>query len=225
MLDYLEFQPAFSKKAIIIWLHGLGADYHDFYSLAEILQLPDFPIHFIFPNAPIRPVTINGHFPMRAWYDISSPNLGNDVDHAGISQSLSEIQSLIEAQQKENLHTPILLAGFSQGAVIAMMTALTASESIQGVIALSGYLPQDHFEPTQHPLPCFVSHGIRDAIVPFKAGEHAMQTLKQLHHSVTWHHNRREHTVDAETLEEIKKWLFCFSNSLDGNQLTTRVNS
>lgn len=212
MLDYIEYKPQTTPKAIIIWLHGLGADYHDFYSIAEILQTPNFPIHWVFPNAPIQPVSINGGMSMRAWYDIRSPKLITDTDDNGIRKSILAILDLIEEQKNVYPDLPILMGGFSQGAVIAMMMAQMQSQAIQGIIALSGYLPKTDFEMPIHHVPCFLSHGMNDAIVPFKAGEFAMQTLKQYQHDVTWHYNDREHGVDMETLNEIKKWLTEFSN-------------
>lgn len=201
-------QPSYS----IIWLHGLGADGQDFVPVADELALPT-AVRYIFPHAPQRPVTINGGYVMRAWYDIASPEIHARQDEAGIRASQAAVEELI-AQEVERGIAPqhIFLAGFSQGGAIALHTALRRRVPLGGVLALSTYLPLAETVAAEvraealH-TPVFMAHGRSDQVVPYALGEASRSMLEELGCTVDWHAYPMPHSVCPEELMDIQHWL------------------
>ena len=193
---------------------GLGADASDFVSIVPELQLSKkLPLRFIFPNAPFMPVTINNGYVMRAWYDIVSVSIENHADYAGIEKSTQQLRDLIQHEEQRGIPTnKIILAGFSQGAVIALTTGLTYSQRLGGIIALSGYLPQGNQLMKQatavnQSIPIFLGHGTDDTIVPYSLAKSACELLQKNNYVVGWHTYRMPHSVCAEEIEDIAKAL------------------
>ncbi|HEY5603889.1 MAG TPA: carboxylesterase [Gammaproteobacteria bacterium] len=214
MLDYEQAETGTGPEYCVIWLHGLGADGFDFYPIVPQLNLPDHPaIRFIFPHAPRQPVTINGGYVMRAWYDVISTDLTARQDKAGILRSAELINGIIREQAQQGIATHrIILAGFSQGGVMALQIGLRSAEPFAGIIALSCYLPlADELpvpEAKQEPyLPVFMAHGAYDAVVPFNAGLVSKERLEKLGYPVAWHRYAMEHSVCAEEIADISRWL------------------
>jgi phospholipase/carboxylesterase len=198
----------------IIWLHGLGASGDDFVPIVPQLQLPEsLAIRFIFPNAPVRPVTLNMGMPMPAWYDIFSLNRNSKQDEKGIHESSEAIQQLIKDQNAKGIRSDnIILAGFSQGGAIALHTALHYPEKLAGVMALSCYLPlHETFgttkEKANEPISIFMAHGASDAVVPFAFAELSKRMLLEHHYSVQWHTYPMEHSVCLEEIKDIGAWV------------------
>jgi phospholipase/carboxylesterase len=196
----------------IIWLHGLGADGQDFVPIADELKLP-VAVRYIFPHAPMRPVTINGGFVMRAWYDIASQSMDAQQDTAGIRASQSLVDILI-AQEVAHGIAPhnIFLAGFSQGGAIALHTALRQTAPLGGVLALSSYLPLAETAPRElleqtKSTPVFMAHGRSDPIVPYALGVASRDALLKFGYAVEWHEYAMQHSVCGEELEDIAAWL------------------
>jgi phospholipase/carboxylesterase len=196
----------------IIWLHGLGADGQDFVPLAEQMQLP-VPVRYIFPHAPMRPVTINGGFVMRAWYDIVGQNINAQQDATGIRASQLLIDTLIAEEAVHGIAPQnIFLAGFSQGGAIALHTALRQTAPLGGVLALSTYLPLS--EIAAHELreqtkttEIFMAHGRHDPVVPYALGVASKEALQRLGYTVEWHEYSMQHSVSEGELGDIKAWL------------------
>ena len=213
-LPHLTIETAPRPDAAVIWLHGLGADGHDFEPIVPQLGLQsDARIRFIFPHAPAMPVTLNGGYIMPAWYDIRQSDLGIEHDAAGIAESAKRIAMLIEQQRMHGIACErILLAGFSQGAAMALHVGLEREETPGGLIALSGYLLlPDTLESriantAEHP-PIFMAHGIHDPVVPYALGEAACRRLKTLKFNVEWHSYPMQHQVCAEEIHAIGAWL------------------
>jgi len=196
----------------IIWLHGLGADGQDFVPIADELKLP-VAMRYIFPHAPMRPVTINGGFVMRAWYDIASQSMDAQQDTAGIRASQSLVDILI-AQEVAHGIAPhnIFLAGFSQGGAIALHTALRQTAPLGGVLALSSYLPLAETAPRElleqtKSTPVFMAHGRSDPIVPYALGVASRDALLKFGYAVEWHEYAMQHSVCGKELGDIAAWL------------------
>jgi phospholipase/carboxylesterase len=213
-LSTIEIQPEAEHKYSVIWLHGLGADGHDFEGLVPQLHLTAIAhIHFIFPNAPIQPVTINGGMSMRSWYDILEMSLERRVDIDGIYQSASLIEPLIQQEIARGISsTNILLAGFSQGGVIALHTGLKHQHQLAGIIALSTYLPTVEQLKTErsvanHTIPIFMAHGIVDPVVAVESGKAAFDTLKSMNYNIEWHDYVMEHSLCLEEIEHISAFI------------------
>lgn len=209
-LDCLQIDPPVSPVATVIWLHGLGADAHDFEPIVDDLPLRSLvPTRFVFPNAPQRPVTINGGFVMRAWYDITAADLGRMVDIAGVEASCRQIARLVEREIAAGIDPArIVLAGFSQGGVIALETAVRYPERLGGVIALSTYLAQpDHLPAANESLPVFMGHGTDDPIVPFVLGQRSRAVLESRGYAVDWHAYPMPHSVCTQEISDIGAWL------------------
>jgi len=208
-INNIELAPALPAKGSVIWLHGLGADGNDFEPIVPELKLPiSLPLRFIFPHAPIRPVTINNGFAMRAWFDIYSMNINQRIDEEGIAASIKMVRDLIE--HEKNLGIPIkniVLAGFSQGAVIALSTGLSYPEPLGGVIALSGFLPNADQMPGHKSLPIFIAHGSQDVVVPCLLGQMTCDALTKAGYPVTWKEYAMEHSVCGEEVRDISEWL------------------
>ena len=213
MLDYEISEIGSKLEYCVIWLHGLGADGHDFFSIVPQLNLPAQPgIRFIFPHAPRQPVTINGGYVMRAWYDIIAPDLTMRQDKAGILRSAELIREIIDEQIQQGIaRDKIVLAGFSQGGAMALHIGLRETNGLAGIMALSCYLPlADELpvpEAADNDLPIFMAHGNCDAIVPLQAGVTSKDMLKTQGYPITWKDYPMEHSVCAEEIADISEWL------------------
>lgn len=221
-MDAIEINPSTSPVGTIIWLHGLGADGNDFAPIVPELQLPNtLPLRFIFPHAPKQPVTINQGYVMRAWYDIISLASDDHADHQGIQTSVELIHQLIQYEEKRGIPSEnIILAGFSQGAVIALTTGLTYPNKLRGIMALSGYLPQANAifakkSQANQTTPIFLAHGTEDAIVPYFLGESLHQSLEQQGYTVSWHNYPMPHSVSLQEINDIAAWIkHCYQSNI-----------
>jgi phospholipase/carboxylesterase len=212
-------QPIAKPEAAVIWLHGLGADGFDFVPLVPELALPDsVPVRFVFPHAPVRPVTVNNGLRMRAWYDIkvlsSSALAGPGMeDVAGIRQSEALVRGLVEQQIEAGIDPlRIVLAGFSQGGAVALQTGLRYPERLGGIMALSTYLPlrevvAQEVAAANRDLPILMCHGSADPIVPLTLGERSRDVLLQLKYPVDWHAYPMQHQVCPQEITVISHWL------------------
>lgn len=212
--DALVLEPELPATATVIWLHGLGADGYDFYGIVPQLRLPEpSSIRFIFPHAPIRPVALNRGAKMRAWYNIVEIKKDAFEDAVGIRESEKNIASIIEYEEMQGiLSSNIILAGFSQGGVIALQCGLRYPKSLGGILALSTYLPLAHTLPTEiheanRALPIFLAHGTEDEIIPIAWARNSRQILGQYQYSVEWHEYFMGHTVCPEEVHDIASFL------------------
>lgn len=212
MLPFVEIAPKTNPSAVIVWLHGLGADGYDFAPVVEEMQpLPH--IRFILPHAPPMPVTLNGGYVMPAWYDLHGLDFAARQDEAGMLASQARINALIAHEVARGIQPArILLAGFSQGGAIALLTALLHSPRLAGVIALSTYLPLAEklaydAVPTSRQAPIFMAHGIADDIIPLRIGAAARARLEELGYAVEWHEYSMPHTVCAEEVRDIREFI------------------
>lgn len=201
-----------APEGSIIWLHGLGADGHDFEPIVPELRLPaELELRFIFPHAPVRPVTLNGGMAMRAWFDIFSLDRGGPVDEEGIRASAALLDGLIAREQERGIAAnKIVVAGFSQGGAIALHAALRSSEKLAGVMGLSTYLPSKSLfsdEIAAPDLPIFMAHGTLDPVLPMMLGRDAADLLTEKGYSVEWHDYPMAHAVCAEEINDIRAWL------------------
>jgi len=196
----------------IIWLHGLGADGQDFVPIADELELP-VAVRYIFPHAPLRPVTINGGFVMRAWYDITGQSIDMQQDAAGIRASQMLVEALIAHEAARGIAPRnIFLAGFSQGGAIALHTALRQAVPLGGVLALSSYLPlagsaARELSEQSMATPVFMAHGRSDPVVPYALGVASRDALLEFGYAVEWHEYAMQHSVCEEELRDIAVWL------------------
>jgi phospholipase/carboxylesterase len=208
-MQAVEIDSAPNPQAAVIWLHGLGADGHDFEPIVPELRLTK-PVRFVFPHAPVRPVTINQGMRMRAWYDILQLGPGPE-DDAGVRASQNLVDELIAAEKKRGM-TKIVIAGFSQGGAIALQSALRHPERLAGVLALSAYLPlnaslQAERSAANREVPIFMAHGQYDDIIPLSRAEQSRQILERLDYKVEWHVYPMPHSVCPEELEDISAFL------------------
>ena len=213
-LETVELSSGPDPSASVIWLHGLGADGHDFEPLVPQLSWPGAPdIRFVFPHAPVRPVTLNGGMPMRAWYDILSMEAGRDHDGRGIVDSVNQTAVLIRREIDRGIPPErIVLAGFSQGGAIAVQLALRYPKRLAGLIALSTYLLfPDRLDSQVHEanrkLPVFAGHGTSDPMVPFGMGEALARQLESIGYPVEWHSYPMQHAVCPQEISDITAWL------------------
>jgi phospholipase/carboxylesterase len=213
MLDAIEMNTDGEIRASVIWLHGLGADGRDFVPLVPQLGLSGMGVRFLFPHAFVRPVTINGGYRMRAWYDIRWADLQRDVDAPGILQSVREVQELVERETALGIPANrILLAGFSQGGVIALYAGLTWSSPLAGILALSSYLALpamlgSEASAASHDTRIFMAHGSEDPVVPLALGEAARDCLLTAGYVVDFHCYSMPHSVCAEEVFDIRAWV------------------
>jgi len=209
--EYVEIGPAEAQYSVI-WLHGLGADGHDFEPLVPELGLDAHAVRFVFPHAPVQPVTVNGGMPMRAWYDIRSPQIQQQEDAGGIRASQATVEALIHREQQRGIETGhIILAGFSQGGAIALHTGLRHPEALGGILALSTYLPlAADFEQQRHPanqsIPIFMAHGKQDPIVPLWLAADSRDFLQQAGYQIEWHVYPMQHQVSLAEIGDISSW-------------------
>jgi phospholipase/carboxylesterase len=215
MLQTIEIDTAPNPNASVIWLHGLGADYHDFEPLVpEIVTNRERAWRFVFPNAPVRPVTINGGMSMRAWYDILGFERLRAEDTAGFRDTDARIAELVEKQIERGIPAArIVLAGFSQGGAVALYTGLRYRERLAGVMALSCYLPlagtlEAERAPANAGVPIFMAHGLDDGVLPIGMGLESREKLKVLGYSVEWHQYRMPHSVCPPEVADIRQFLF-----------------
>ncbi len=216
--EMVEIVSGPNPTGSVIWLHGLGADGHDFEPIVAELGLPrSLALRFVFPHAPERPVTINGGMSMRAWYDILSLDRDGPIDEAGIRDSAGILNSLIVRERDRGIESKnIVVAGFSQGGAIAIHTALRFPERLAGLMALSTYLPLPQSfdaEVTGNPaagnqdLPIFMAHGSFDPMLPMHLGQSSADLLNNAGFDVEWHDYPMAHAVCAEEIADIRAWL------------------
>jgi phospholipase/carboxylesterase len=211
----IDINPKGNKPmASVIWLHGLGADANDFVPLAEQFETMGMHnIRFVFPYAPVRPITVNGGMKMRGWYDIYELNLSAREDLEGIKDSEKLVELLIEREITLNVPSNrIILAGFSQGAAISLYVGARYPKPLGGIIALSGYLLNPAMlaqerNPANASIPIFMASGLFDPIVPFSLGENSRQRLSELGFPVEWHSYPMPHTVVPEEIEDMSVFL------------------
>lgn len=213
-LNSIEILPTATHRYSIIWLHGLGADGHDFESIVPQLRLKaQKHIHFVFPNAPIQAVTINGGMKFRSWYDISNLSLELEVDVDGIYQSAAAINELIEREIAQGITAEnILLAGFSQGGLIALHTGLRYPQKLAGILALSTYFPtvaalKTEASAANQSIPIFMAHGSMDSVVGMPTGKAAFETLKAMQYPISWHQYPMDHSVCMEEVADIATFI------------------
>jgi len=213
-LDCVEHETGPQPTHSVIWLHGLGADGHDFAPIVPELRLPaSLAVRFVFPHATIQPVTINGGMAMRSWYDILTPNLVKREDEAGIRTSEQAIQALIARENARGVPTSrIVLAGFSQGCAMTLHTGIRLKEKLAGLMGLSGYLPLiDMAAQERHSAnattPIFLAHGTHDPVVTLERAEASRAKLVELGYSVQWHTYPMPHSVCAQEIDDISSFL------------------
>ncbi|MCK5383115.1 MAG: dienelactone hydrolase family protein [Gammaproteobacteria bacterium] len=214
LLDAVEINPAGTPRACIIWLHGLGADGHDFEPLIPQLGLVDaLGVRVVLPHAPRRPVTINGGSVMPAWYDIVAQDFNRGQDSAGICESEQQLQALIRREIESGIPAEnILLAGFSQGGAIVLHTGLRYPQPLAGILALSSYLLQPDALAAEHAavndrIPIMMAHGTRDPVVPLSMAEQSREVLQQQGYRVAWHSYPMQHAVCPDEVRDIRDWL------------------
>lgn len=212
ILPHITLETGSAPRHSIIWLHGLGADGSDFVPLAEEMALP-VAVRYLFPHAPKRPVTINGGFVMRAWYDIATTDIGGTQDAEGIRASQLGIEQLIAQERARGIAASnIFIAGFSQGGAIALHTGLRHSERLGGLLALSTYLPLAETLPAEaaaanQDIPVFMAHGRSDPVVPYTLGVSSRDRLQQRGYALAWHEYAMPHSVCQEEIGDIADWL------------------
>ena len=212
--DGVEQETGADPRWSIIWLHGLGADGHDFEPIVPELVEDDWPpVRFVFPHAPVRAVTLNGGVRMRAWYDILGLEIAQRQDETGVRESIRFVQALIARENRRGVPTErIVIAGFSQGGAIALAAAVRHPQALGGVVALSTYLPiaeSTEAERTEanRGVPVFMAHGNLDPVVGHALGLMSKGFLENLGYRVAWHSYAMPHSVSAEEIEALSRWL------------------
>lgn len=213
-LECVVVETSSSIDSAVIWLHGLGSDGYDFQPIVKSLSLPEsLGVRFIFPHAPIRPVTINGSMEMRAWYDILEMTIERKVDSKNIAESCAQVEAIINAQIEAGIPSKrIVLAGFSQGGVIAYKLGLTTQSKLAGIMALSTYLVEsdtltDAAENVNGSTPILIHHGSEDPVVPLQLGTSAREVLLNKSYLVEFESYEMPHSVCPEQVVDISKWL------------------
>lgn len=220
VLPNITLDTGANPRHSIIWLHGLGADGEDFVPIAEEIALP-IAVRYIFPHAPMRPVTINGGYVMRAWYDILvgaasaeiADNIGRMEDAEGIRAAQEEIERLIAQERQRGVAAKdIILAGFSQGGAVALHAGLRHKERLGGILALSTYLPLPkklsvEAHTSNRDVPIFMAHGQFDPVIPYAFGRASAEELLQQDYPLQWHGYAMPHSVCPEEVEDIERWL------------------
>jgi phospholipase/carboxylesterase len=212
LLETIELETGKNPAASVIWLHGLGADGHDFEAIVPELDLPAVPIRFVFPHAPMQPVTINAGMVMRAWYDVSDAAIRRE-DEAGVRASQARLEALIVREKARGTGASrLLLAGFSQGGAVVLHAGLRHRERLAGIMALSCYLPVgDKLAAEAHAanrdVPIFMAHGTQDPVVAFPRALESRELLEHAGYAVQWHDYRMPHSVCADEIRDISTWL------------------
>ncbi|MDO6562687.1 carboxylesterase [Amphritea sp. 1_MG-2023] len=214
LLTCVEVEPTQPASASVIWLHGLGADGHDFEAVIPALKLPaSLPVRFVFPNAPIQPVTVNGGWEMPAWYDILEMTLERKIDVAGLLSSVQQINALIEREIARGIPAnKIVLAGFSQGGAVAYHTALCFPQPLAGLLTLSTYIAtaeliEQHRSVANQSIPVAIHHGDADDVVPLSLGLQANELLQQWQYKPQWQRWPVDHGLCLDEIEAIGVWL------------------
>jgi phospholipase/carboxylesterase len=213
LLPAVIMEPRGEAKASVIWLHGLGADGHDFAPIVPELGVDDLAVRFIFPHAPQQPVSINNGYVMRAWYDIISADFSQRQDESGVRASERLLRALIEQELAQGISSErIVLAGFSQGGAIVLHTGLRYPKPLAGIMALSTYLPlaeqvAGEVHAANADTPVFLAHGEYDPLIPLALADNTRQQLQDMGHAVEWHHYPMEHTVCDAEIQAISAWL------------------
>jgi phospholipase/carboxylesterase len=213
-LETIEKETGANPGASVIVLHGLGADGNDFVPVAQELDLRAAgAVRFVFPHAPVMPVTINGGYAMRAWYDILGTELVKREDEAGLRRSLAMVEGLIAREKQRGVPASrIVVAGFSQGCAMALLTGLRHTERLAGIVALSGYLPlagttaaERHDANTLTPI--FMAHGRMDNVVPLQRATASRDALQALGYGIEWHEYAMAHSVCPQEIADLNRWL------------------
>lgn len=215
LLDCVEINPSRQPIATIIWLHGLGADGHDFEAIVPELRLPEsLPLRYVFPHAPERSITINAGLRMRAWFDILDLKFRADsVDMDQFLESGDMLTALINNELKSGMPSDrILLAGFSQGGAIVLHTGLHYQKQLAGILAMSMHLPTIHdlateLNPANRKVPIMMVHGQMDPVIPMARAIETRQELTRMGYEVKWHEYPMQHTVCTDEIQEIRSWL------------------
>jgi phospholipase/carboxylesterase len=213
-LPAVEHETAAQPRYSILWLHGLGADGNDFAPIVPELVDSSWPaLRFVFPHAPVQPVSINGGMPMRAWYDIHGFDARAPQDEAGIRRSIGAVEALIAREHERGVPSErIVLAGFSQGGAIALAAGLRHAQPLAGIVALSTYLPiaatlAPERSAANARVPIFWGHGTADPVVVLQRGLDSRQRLEELGYTVAWHTYPMPHSVCAEEIADLRRWL------------------
>ncbi len=213
-LPCVTVEPKNDADACVIWLHGLGADGHDFEAAVPMLNLPESAaVRFIFPHAPVRPVTINNGWPMRAWYDILEMDIERKIDEPSLLESVEQVNRLIAREIERGIAPErIILAGFSQGGAVVYHAALCHPQPLGGLIVLSTYMAtipriRQERQAVNAELPIWLAHGMMDDVVPFSLGEQAVVELEHLNYKPEWHTYPIAHEVSVEELAELGHWI------------------
>lgn len=213
-LETLELQTGTDPIASIVVLHGLGADGNDFVPIAGELDLSSVgAVRFVFPNAPIRPVTINSGYRMRAWYDVLGTDLARREDEAGLRASLRDVQALIEREAQRGIAPArTVLMGFSQGCAMTLLCGLRAPQRLAGLVGLSGYLPLAATTAAERSVanrevPLFLAHGRFDPVISIARGMASRDALAALGYDIEWHEYAMEHAVCPEEIGDLNRWL------------------
>jgi phospholipase/carboxylesterase len=210
-LETIEIETAPDPRASIIWMHGLGADGNDFVPLADEIALP-IAVRYIFPHAPMMPVSINNGYVMRAWYDISDAAIRRE-DEAGVRASQQSVETLLAREKSRGMAANrIVLAGFSQGGAVALQAGLRHGERLAGIMALSTYVPLAdklalEANPSNRDLPIFMAHGTADPMIAFARARESRDLLLQHAYAVEWHEYPMQHSVCPQEIADIGKWL------------------
>jgi phospholipase/carboxylesterase len=214
LLETVERETAPNPQWSVIWLHGLGADGHDFAPIVPELVRRDWPaLRFVFPHAPVRAVTINGGVRMPAWYDIRDLDLDQRADERGVRESMAQVEALIQRECERGVPASrLILAGFSQGGAIALAAGVRRQAPLAGLVALSTYLPMASTTPVEATVagsrtPIFMAHGRQDPVVPASLGALSRDILRKLGSPVDWHEYAMPHSVCADEVRDLGDWL------------------
>ncbi len=214
LLDSIEIETAPNPDAAVVWMHGLGADGHDFEPIVPELRLPATTrIRFVFPHAPLRPVTINQGHVMRAWYDVRALAGVRREDEAGVRQSARQVEALLARERQRGIAPRrLVIAGFSQGGAMALHVGLRHPDRLAGILALSCYLPlavtlDAELSPANRDVPIFWAHGVHDPMIPQAMAEQGRAQLAQLGYQIDWHQYPIPHSVSAEEIADVARWL------------------
>lgn len=213
-LECVEVETGPAPRHAVIWLHGLGADGHDFEPLVPQLVRPGWPaLRFVFPHAAVRPITLNGGLPMRGWYDIAGFDLSQRQDEVGVRASIKEVEALIAHEATRGIDpSGVVLAGFSQGGAVALAAGLRHAGKLAAIVALSTYLPMAEAIGRERSganaaTPIFMAHGAFDPVVPQVLGERSRDRLREWGHTIDWHSYPMAHQVCPQEIGDLADWL------------------